>query len=519
VDVRFLPDRQKLGAMVREMQDDQKAYPIMELASLFIQKADHYLVKMEAREPREGEVAVRLYQFTPSQAVFTSRERLTQYALANHLDDHFEVEETEGPAPIGNFQCVCRCTMTGTLLGPPNYHGTQARIQQMVTTRFPRLGIEEYRTRIETIRDPELVEQWKQESRVQKRYRLKTAKPPAAQHADPPAAEPPVPEPDEPAELPDPAPVVESDAGTIAMESPPAPDLEDPTAEVPATAEYAPGAAPDEDASSDGAEASPAMTREEARQYFLDRILPKMVREAKRAVMPATVAQRLEDPALKWVIRDAWQRENRFPLSLSLAMRPAFRHMRLHLFKVNRKQVFVTAVAPRPLDADAAIAAIQRELEFLRAHPGCTRRQLVDGLCPGEPLDSPRIAEVVGNLRWLIDKGHVIEFYNGRLSLPSAKGAGPRHQTESTRAPGQAPADPAADPDTTPPEPEPAPGPTPADPAAAAETTPPEPEPAPAPGPIHADPVADAEPTPSELESDSLPPTQEQEPPPVTSGH
>ncbi len=31
--------------------------------------------------------------------------------------------------------------------------------------------------------------------------------------------------------------------------------------------------------------------------------------------------------------------------------------------------------------------------------------------------------EVVNNLRWLIDKGHVIEFYNGTLSVPSAKSA------------------------------------------------------------------------------------------------
>ena len=500
--------------MVKEMQEHQKAYPIMELASLFIQRPDHYLVKVETHEPRQGESAVRLYQFAPTQAAFSSRDRLAHYALAHHLDDYFEVEEIEGAAPTGNFQCVCRCTLTGALLGPPNYHGTQARIQQMVTTRFSRMGMDEYRSRVETVRDPDLVEQWKRESRTKRVYRLRSAERPRDGETNAPAAEHPAgissesaasdsappdfaaaPPPQEASADEDPRdPSVAAEESPAAMDS--APQAE-PSAESVPDADAAgepeapdPSPPPPRERTDD----APTMTLEEAKQYFLDHILPGLVRESKRAVMPATVAQRLDDPALRWAIRDAWQRENRFPLSLSLAMRPAFKHMRLHLFKVNRKQVFVTAVPPRPLDADAAIDSIQRELQFMQDHPGCTRQQLVDALCPGEPLDSPMIAEVVRNLRWLIDKGHVIEFYNGRLSLPSAKGAGPKPEP-APKPETRPPADPngrhaeKADPDANQTESTP---------------TPPAPEP-------------EADPPPPPAEPEAEPPPQQVESPPVES--
>lgn len=508
--------------MVREMQDDQKAYPIIELASLFLQKPDHYLVKLQTREPGKGETAVRFFQYLPTQAVATSRERLVQAVVARHLDEFFDVEQIEGEAPRGNFPCVTRCTLTGTLLGPPNYHGTQARIQEMVAERFSGMGLEAYRARLETVRDPELVEKWKQESRVQKRYRLKPKPsaeetppqppPPADEKPEPEAV--PVAEPDATSPAPpENAPPVEAAEETATPEAPPE---ETPVEEAPAE-ETQPETEPDSSeetaAPPAASEEAPSLTLEEAKQYFVNTLLPGLIRESKKAVMPATVAQTLEDPAIKFVIRDAWQRESRFPLSLSLAMRPAFKHMRLHLFKVNRKQVFVTAVPPKPLDADAAVDAIQRELQFLREHPGCTRQELVQGLCPEEPVDSPRVTEVVGNLRWLVDKGHVIEFYNGKLSLPSAR----QSSRQGGRRPGPAPAKdqppaptapaPAAEP-VAPPE-------SPAEPEAAA-VPPPEP-PGDAAPPAEELPIAPAAP-PEQLPeppTDPVPVAEEPAPPPA----
>jgi hypothetical protein len=73
------------------------------------------------------------------------------------------------------------------------------------------------------------------------------------------------------------------------------------------------------------------------------------------------------------------------------------------------------------MDPGVTVESIRNELTYLCDHPGCTRKELVEALRPDTPLESPEVAEVVSNLRWLVEKGHVIEFYDGRLSVPSGK--------------------------------------------------------------------------------------------------
>ena len=63
---------------------------------------------------------------------------------------------------------------------------------------------------------------------------------------------------------------------------------------------------------------------------------------------------------------------------------------------------------------------IAEVLQFLREHPGCTRKQMVDQLRPDAGDDSAKVAEVISPLRWLIEKGHVIEFFDGTLAVPTA---------------------------------------------------------------------------------------------------
>jgi hypothetical protein len=102
-------------------------------------------------------------------------------------------------------------------------------------------------------------------------------------------------------------------------------------------------------------------------------------------------------------------------------MRAAFRHLHLHTFKAGKNINFVTAVKPDPIPPDAAVDSIREVLEFLANHPGSTRQQLVEGLRPGAEKDSPEAHEILNPIRWLVEKGHIIEFFNGTLSVPSRR--------------------------------------------------------------------------------------------------
>ena len=158
----------------------------------------------------------------------------------------------------------------------------------------------------------------------------------------------------------------------------------------------------------------------EAESHFQESFYPGMVVEVKRAIIPELVTRSLEDPVLKAVIRDAWIRESKYPLTLSIALRPALRHMGFHIFKAGKGISFVTTVVPKPIAPEKTIEPIKKVLEHIRKYPGCSRQKLLEGLVPGKEAEPEEITELISHLRWLIEKGHVIEFFNGTLSVPKA---------------------------------------------------------------------------------------------------
>lgn len=342
IQVAFVPERNHLGIVVKEMHEKQRAYPLAMIASLFLQKPENHMVKIEVTGNKAGPDGLKLWQNTKTGMIFMSREVAQNFAVARDLEEFFEKQEIPCDPPAGNFQCVGRCGMSGELLGPPNYHGFQERLQELHRTRFSHIPLDDYRGKVEMVRDPAVVEQWKEQSKSIRRYRDKT---------DP---------------------------------------------EGPAT-----------------------LKRSEAEFRFLEKYAKDLFKQGQRFLVPGQRAPELPDPALRNIVREAWVRESRFPMSLMFALRPAFRHMRLHLFKVGN-ETFVTAVQPKPMDASHSVENIQKMLQLLREHPGWTRKDLVEHMQPGLALESAEAAELLKPLRWLIEKGHVIEFFNGTLSLPAA---------------------------------------------------------------------------------------------------
>jgi len=166
--------------------------------------------------------------------------------------------------PAGNFVVIARCKLSGALLGPPNYHGYNAKLQDIWKKRFGHMSLDEYRSHIETVRDPELIEKWKQENSTQVAYK------------------------------------------------PRAP------------------------------EGAPALTLAEVQKIFMQDHAPTLVAEGHRFIVPAEAAGRIEDSRLRGAVREAWTRESHRPFSLMLALRPAFNHMGLNLFRVQSGVTFAT---------------------------------------------------------------------------------------------------------------------------------------------------------------------------------
>lgn len=338
IEIRFLPEQERLASLVRQIHHSKRAYPLIDLAHIFLSDPRGHMVKLEVDPEADG---FTLYQGKQSNMVATDRDVLVHQIIENHLEDFFEKEDLEVEPPSGAFPMIGK--IGDVLIGPPNHHSYNERLAEIHRTRYAGMPFDRFKEKVQTVRDEELIEQWKQESSKKTVYRLKEG------------------------------------------------------------------------------DSEKEFSLTQAQDYVRTHIAETEIEEVTRAVLPSSLARKIQDYNLIRMVREAWQQESRFPISLAFAMRAAFRHLHLYTFKAGKNINFVTAVKPDPIKPDAAVDHIRAVLEFLGEHPGSTRQQLLEGLRPGAENDSPEAKEILNPIRWLVEKGHIIEFFNGTLSVPSRR--------------------------------------------------------------------------------------------------
>jgi hypothetical protein len=450
VRVTFLPDRDCLSRVVEDIRVTGRAFPLLDIAKKFLAREDLYQVKLELgapdwrKKPSEKKPAAggteapeaapaaeaaaapeapakpkTLCQCLVCKRVFRTRANAEAHAVSAHLDRFFDKEELSVEPPQGEFTCVARCGLSGELLGPPNQHGYNERIQEIWSSRYPHMSRGEYLSRIETLRDPDLLEKWKDSMRTKVVYRLKAEPPKKA--AKPEKAEGEAKAEEAPAV---PAPEAAEGAEAPAAEAPEAASAAEPAPEAPAE------------------DTRPTFSRRQAEEWARANRMSHLVRESARCLMPGAVSRQFDDGALRGAVGGAWVRESRFPLTLSLSLRPAFRHMHLHLFKLGGRETYVSAIAPLPVDF-AGLDGVSREIgAYLQANPGKSRRELLEALRPGMAADSEEATALLSLVSKHISEGNIVCLFDGTLHLPlAANAAASAAQPESgATAEGEAPA-------------------------------------------------------------------------------
>jgi hypothetical protein len=345
--ISFLPERHGLKPLISHLAKTGRAYPLLELAAMFLSKPDYYAVKLEPAPATEGKPPLALWQCAACSAVFLDRSRVETHALRAHFDAYYATEQRPGETPKGQFKCVAKCGLSGQILGPPNYHGYNERLLELHRTRFASMSLEDYRKRIVNESDPALIEQWKQDASTQTVFR---------------------------------------------------------TLQAPEPREFT--------------------RRAEVETHFLETYAPKLVRGGDRFIIGGIISRQLEDSRLRAAIEEEWARECRFPWRLSIVLRPAFRQHKLHLFKASDRHWFVSPIAPAPLDpaATQTTPVVREILDCLNTRPGITRQDVASALRPEAPPDSPEAAALIHEILCLRDRGHIIEFHDGRLAVPRMPG-------------------------------------------------------------------------------------------------
>ncbi|MGO9609733.1 MAG: hypothetical protein ACLPT4_08860 [Verrucomicrobiia bacterium] len=155
--------------MMEAMKQKQRAYALFDIAKLVLNKPERHLVKLAGLPAADGTRAP-LFLVTPGENVFLRQDEAVRFALRHHADMVFREKKTSIDPPKGNFTFVNRCSLTGVWLGPPNYHEYQSRLVRHHQQRLRHIPFDEFKSRIQTVKDPEAVKAWIESMSVKSEY-------------------------------------------------------------------------------------------------------------------------------------------------------------------------------------------------------------------------------------------------------------------------------------------------------------------------------------------------------------
>ncbi|MFM9082271.1 MAG: hypothetical protein ACKOTE_19485, partial [Opitutaceae bacterium] len=305
----FYPEDASFTTLVQTIRKSCRTVELFEIARTVVAKNDRFVVVLGHRAPAAAPASAEaapaaskpvFHISVPDGLPFDSDEAAVAHVMANHLDRFFDRADVEVEAPKGSYQVINRCGVTGELLGPPNYHRYNQMVQQHYNSRLSgRMGPYAFRGRIETVRDPELVNQWLAKMKKATRYTWKLSDAAAA-----PAA---------------------------------------PAAEVPAET---PAEAPATDAPAPAAPAAPFFdTLEDARLHLLTHARDKVVRTSENARFAGRLLETLPPGEIHRAVEGALERQRRFPLDTANGLRGRLRREHVTLFKKGSQGVsYVCAV-------------------------------------------------------------------------------------------------------------------------------------------------------------------------------
>lgn len=171
--VTFYPEDVSFAALAKTIRASCRTFELFDIAKTVIGKNDRFVVVVQ-RKPAEGAAAAdKPAAFSiavPDGLPFETDDAAIGHVMAHHLTHFFDVTEAEVDAPKGNYLVINKCSITGELLGPPNYHRYNQIVQQHHAAKVARMSLEAYRGRIESVRDPEVVAQWLEKMKKVTRY-------------------------------------------------------------------------------------------------------------------------------------------------------------------------------------------------------------------------------------------------------------------------------------------------------------------------------------------------------------
>lgn len=323
-EARLLPDPRALDMMSRQIRGSGRAYPIFEVARLFLGGRERFLVKLAPRahgarppEPRpgqrpqpEGKGPAMLHRCRADGSLWVTREEALNHILFSPaLESYYRKEDVTVEPPKGNFTAIAVCGFSGALLGPPSHHSYQLNVARLHRERFADMPLERFKSRIFVEKEEATVAKWLEQCSKESHWVMVD---------------------------------------------------------------------PGEDGNVERFKTGPEMEA-----HFMRTYAPTAVEEVSQATVPGTLQARYMSPAIASLVRMEVEQQQRFPMQLVQDLCRDLERSGLRFFKRDRKSTFVCRSRPHYLPEDLVLSdRIKAIVEVIRANPGIDYTRLVGVLAP-----------------------------------------------------------------------------------------------------------------------------------------
>lgn len=170
LEVTFIPEEKGVESLARQIKLSGRAYPLFEIAYLVLKKPERYHVQLTSKKKEDGTPVQPIYICGLDDTIWLDENEAMHHVLDKHFGTFYSSEKIPTDPPKGVYTFVAQCGISGTILGPPNYHDYQAKLNKLHQERFSRMPFDMFKSRIRIVKDEAVVKKWLDEQSFRTEY-------------------------------------------------------------------------------------------------------------------------------------------------------------------------------------------------------------------------------------------------------------------------------------------------------------------------------------------------------------
>ena len=170
LEVTFFPEEKGVESLARQIKLSGRSYPLFEIAYLVLKKPERYHVQLTSKKKEDGTPVQPIYICGLDETIWLDETEAMHHVLDKHFGTFYSSEKIPTDPPKGVYTFVAQCGISGTILGPPNYHDYQNKLSKLHQERFARMPFEMFKSRIRIVKDEAVVKKWLEEQSFRTEY-------------------------------------------------------------------------------------------------------------------------------------------------------------------------------------------------------------------------------------------------------------------------------------------------------------------------------------------------------------